>query len=90
MPRIFSRLRPERKGHTERPGTVGTLYLLDHATLGLTAKHEPEWNSYAGTIGVVSRRTRAPTADATETPQNACPEDSGLMMSGSPSVTLLL
>ena len=40
---------------------------------------------WPGTTGVVSRETRAPTAfAATGAPQNARPEDSGLMMAGSP------
>ncbi len=38
----------------------------------------------AGITGAVSRGTRAPTADATGAPQNARPDDSGLMMPGSP------
>src|SRR6266702_2648740 len=37
-----------------------------------------------GTSGVVSKRTRAPTALATGAPQNIRPDDSGLMMPGSP------
>ena len=42
-----------------------------------------------GTSGVGSKARRAPTASATGAPQYACPQDSGLMMSGSPSVSLL-
>src|SRR5882672_2784250 len=38
----------------------------------------------AGTTEVVSRRTRAPTALATGAPQDGDPNDSGLMISGSP------
>jgi len=43
---------------------------------------------WAGTTAAVSRRTRAPTALATGAPQDGDPNDSGLMMAGSPDDSL--
>src|SRR6266571_8028601 len=54
------------------------------ASLNNGSRVFPERCNEAGAAAAVSGRARAPTAGATGAPQNTCPEDSGLMRSGSP------
>src|SRR5213594_3401626 len=69
----------ERVSGSERP-----LRYQARASLINRSRDFSELGSGAGTSGVVSRGTRAPTALATGAIRNVRPDDSGLMMPGSP------